>query len=64
MNVVTYIIPKSIVRVLCRNFREVGDDDGKVEGSADAHFAPTLKKFTIDASKGEIRALIIEAYTD
>lgn len=53
---------KAVVRALCRNFRETGDNDG-LNGMA-AHFAPTLKTLTINYAKGEIRALIVEAYTD
>jgi len=53
---------KKIVRALCRNFREHGDDDGMT--GMDAHFYPTLKRLDIDAAKGEIRALIVEAYND
>jgi hypothetical protein len=43
---------KKIVRVLCQNFREKGDDDGQVEGSECAYFYPTLKTLKIDASAG------------
>ncbi len=53
---------KKIVRALCCNFRERDDQDG-LEGMA-AHFAPTLTSLTIDPVKGEIRAVITEAYTD
>lgn len=55
---------KSIVKLLFRSFREAGDQDGKKEGSMDAHFAATLKWLKLDAAKGEIRALIVEPFTD
>lgn len=55
---------KRLVRALCQNFRERGDDDGKVEGTMDAHFYPTLKSLTLDPKAGTVRAFIVEAYTD
>lgn len=51
-----------IVRGLCQNFREKGDEDGRA--GMDAHFYPTLRRLDIDEKAGTIRALIIEAYTD
>ena len=51
-----------VVRGLCQDFRERGDDDGRT--GMDAHFYPTLKRLDIDEKAGTIRALIVEAYTD
>lgn len=53
---------KKIVRALFQNFREKGDDDGKIEGSMD--FYPTLKSLTLDAKAGTIKAFIIEPFID
>lgn len=53
-----------IVRALCQNFREKGDDDGMVEGTMEAHFFPTLKSLKIDGKAGTITAFIIEPFTD
>jgi hypothetical protein len=53
---------KKIITALCQSFREPNDDDGKT--GADAHFAPTLKRLTLDPKAGTIRALIVCAYTD
>lgn len=53
-----------LVRALCQNFREKGDDDGLVEGSMEAHFRPTLKTLKIDPGAGTIRVFIVEPYTD
>lgn len=53
---------KSLVRALCQNFRERGDDDGKV--GMEAHFFPTLKSLKIDPVAGTVRVLIIEPFTD
>lgn len=53
---------KSIVRVLCQNFREKDDDDGRK--GMDAHFYPTLKSLKIDGKAGTIRAFIVEPFTD
>ena len=51
-----------LVKVLCHNFREVNDDDGRT--GMEAAFYPTLERLTIDQAKAEIRALITEEYTD
>lgn len=51
-----------LVRVLCQNFREPNDKDGRT--GMDAHFFPTLKKLIIDHKAGTVRALIIEPFTD
>lgn len=53
---------KKIVRALCRDFRETDDADGR-EGAV-AYFYPTLKSLSVNAEKGEVRALIISPYTD
>lgn len=53
---------KRIVRALCHQFREVGDDDGRT--GMDAHFYPTLEKLEIDHERGEIHVVIEEPYTD
>ena len=53
---------KRIVRGLCQNFREKGDDDGRT--GMDAHFYPTLTSLKLDPKEGTIRALIIEPFTD
>lgn len=55
---------KKIIRALCQNFREKGDDDGKTEGTMEAHFFPTLKSLKIDGKAGTITAFIIEPFTD
>ena len=55
---------KKIVRALCQNFREKGDDDGEEEGSMEAHFYPTLKALKIDPVAGTIRVFIVEPYAD
>lgn len=52
----------NLVRALCQNFRERGDDDGKI--GMDAHFFPTLKNLTIDHKAGTVRAFIVEPFTD
>lgn len=52
----------NLVKVLCQNFREKGDDDGKV--GMEAHFYPTLKSLTINHAAGTVRAFIIEPFTD
>jgi len=53
-----------IIRALCQNFREKGDNDGKTEGTMEAHFYPTLKSLKIDGKAGTIHVLIIEPFTD
>lgn len=53
-----------VVRALCQNFREKGDQDGKTEGTMEAYFFPTLKSLSIDGKAGTIRAFIVEPYTD
>jgi hypothetical protein len=53
---------KGIVRALCQNFREKGDDDGRKD--MDAHFYPTLKFLRLDGRTGTIHVFIIEPYTD
>lgn len=53
-----------IIRALCQNFREKGDDDGRIEGTMEAHFYPTLKSLKIDGKAGKIHVLIIEPYMD
>lgn len=53
---------KRIVRTLFKEFREAGDDDG-VKGPG-AYFFPTLKWIRVDASKGQITALIVTPYSD
>lgn len=55
---------KRVLRALCMSFREVGDDDGIVEGSADAHFQPTLRSLRVDPAAGTIRARIVNPFTD
>lgn len=53
---------KRIVRGLCCNFREAGDNDGRT--GMDAHFYPTLEKLEIDHERGEIHVVIEQPYTD
>lgn len=53
---------KKIVRALCSNFRETGDDDGRT--GMDAHFYPTLKWLKLDPNVGTIHVLIVEPFTD
>lgn len=53
-----------IIRSLCQNFREKGDNDGKTEGTMEAHFYPTLKSLKINPNTGTILAFIVEPYTD
>lgn len=51
-----------IVRALCQNFREKGDEDGRT--GMDAYFYPTLQSLKIDPVAGTVRAFIIEPFTD
>jgi len=53
---------RKIIRVLCQDFREKADQDGR-EGMA-AAFYPTLRRLTVDPVAGTIRVLIVSAYTD
>lgn len=53
-----------LIRALCQNFREKGDQDGKTEGTMEAYFFPTLKCLAIDAKAGTVRAFIVEPYDD
>ena len=53
---------KKIVRALCQNFREKGDDDGRKD--MEAHFYPTLKWLKLDAKAGTIHVFIVEPFTD
>lgn len=53
---------KKIIRALCQNFREEGDDDGR-EGM-EAHFYPTLNSLVVNHNAGTIKVLIIEPFTD
>ena len=52
----------NLVRSLCQNFREKGDEDGRT--GMEAAFYPTLRSLAIDAKAGTVRAFIIETYTD
>lgn len=53
---------KMMVRALCQNFREKGDNDGRT--GMEAHFYPTLKSLKLDAKEGTIHAFIVEPFTD
>ena len=53
---------KKIVRALCQDFREKGDDDGRTE--MEAHFYPTLKSLRLDPKAGTIHAFIVEPFAD
>lgn len=53
---------RKLVRALCQDFREAGDQDGRT--GMDAHFYPTLTSLKLDPEAGTIRAFIIEPYTD
>lgn len=55
---------RNVVDALCEKSREIGDKDGMIEGTAESFFYSTLKKLTLDAKAGTIRALIIHPYTD
>lgn len=53
---------KKLIRALCQDFRETGDNDGR-EGM-EAYFYPTLKMLDLNRSTGVIHVLIIERYCD
>ena len=51
-----------LVRGLCGDFRERGDEDGRT--GMEAHFYPTLQSLVIDGKAGTIRVVIVEPFTD
>ena len=53
---------KAVVKAICQDFREVGDEDGR-EGM-DAHFYPTLQSISVDEKAGIVRAIIVTPFTD
>lgn len=53
---------KKIIRALCQDFRETGDDDGRKDMSA--YFYPTLRSLVLDGKTGTIRVFIVEPFTD